>query len=435
MMAQQTWCRKQGPGLSAIVVLGLFFACGCDPAAEGAPDASAREDGGITDGGGSGSGGSSGADAGMQHDADPGEDEAGLTDAGHEDAGADGGTAHYPGVPVVLVPVSHIASATVIGVDDEYVYWTSSWVGSDPADPLPPASGSYLLRIPKEGGTPEVIYEAPAGENPIHQGFFALSDTSVYIKRGIDIYHDSLIKVAKDGSSAVEIAQPEFNSGSGVAIDSQRVYFGRNVLLPNGEINSTGSIASVPLDGGPITTVVDATMSAQKPIEPGSGNEVPWQGIEGMMSDGTNLYYASGSNGHMMQVPVGGGVPRILFQADATAVNGTVPYVYVTSWPCVTGGFVYWTTYGSVFKTSIDEGGTPTPVVVSPISAQGSGPQTVTDGDYLYYVDDTFLKKVSVDGGTPVIIAEPGGFSVFAIDDTSVYMIGSNGQSIVKYPK
>jgi hypothetical protein len=240
--------------------------------------------------------------------------------------------------------------------------------------------------------------------------------------KGVDIYTDNVMKVAKDGSSAVPIASPKVGGGSGIATDGQRIYWEGG--------NSAGRIESVPLDGGPITTVV-AAGTTQQPIEPGSGNEVNWQGTNGLMSDGTNLYYNSG--GHMMQVPVGGGVPRVLFRADPTAANNT-GYVGPYSWPCVTGGFVYWNQYGFIFKTPIDVGGTPTPVVVSQGSG-GSGPHTVTDGVHIYYLDEGSLKKVSINGGTPVRIAEPGGFTLFAIDDTSVYLTAANGNSIVKVPK
>lgn len=333
------------------------------------------------------------------------------------DAGADGGDAQAPAVPVVLVPVGHIGFADLIAVDDAHIYWASPWVGSNPANPLPPASGMYLMRMPKGGGTVTAIYQSPT-QNPIMRHVMALSNTSVYVQIAVDVLTDSVMKVAKDGSSAVQLALTGKRGGAAMATDSQRIYW---------EGGSAG-IESVPLDGGPITPVVDRAL---KPIEPGSGNEVPWQGITGLMSDGTNLYYQSG--GHLMQVPVGGGVPRILFRWDPTAAKNT-GYVSSFSWPCVTGGFVYWNQYGFIFKTPIGGGGTPTPVVVSPGTPM-SGPQTVTDGVHIYYLDEGRLKKVAISGGTPVTIAEPGGFVGFAIDDTSVYLTAASGNSIVKVPK
>jgi hypothetical protein len=332
------------------------------------------------------------------------------------DAAADTGDAQEPAAPVVLVPFGHIGFASTIAVDDAYVYWTSGWVGPNPANPLPPVTGMYVMRVPKGGGTATAIYESTT-QNQFDRHWMSLSSTSVYLNVPVDVLTDSVMKVAKDGSTAVRIAQSGHHAGGGFGIDSQRVYW-----------EYGGGIQSVPLDGGAIATVVDH--QGPKPIEPGSGNEVPFQGINGLMSDGTNLYYSSG--GHMMQVPVGGGVPRILFRSDSTAANNT-GYAGPSSWPCVTGGFVYWTQYGFVFKTPVGGGDAPTPFAVSPGST-GSGPQTLTDGVHIYFLDGG-LKKVSVNGGAPVTIAEAGGFSMFAIDDTSAYLIALSGNSIVKVPK
>lgn len=318
-------------------------------------------------------------------------------------------------MPVVLVPFPMINGAQIIAVDGDYVYFPGSWVGPNPATPLPPASGSYILRVPKAGGDVTPLFEAAA--NAVTTTLIAVDATSVYTAYGIDVLTDKVIKLPKAERTApgdeVEMARtPRFGATTfALTADSQRVYFG----------TGSGGIQSVALNGGAIGTVVDAT--GTPPVEVGH-----FPSPNGVVSDGTNLYYSGNVDG-IFRVPVGGGELAVLQPAFVDAVQ----VCSESSFPTVHDGWVYWSYYGTIYKRPI-VGGTLT-TVFTPATHASSYKDVAIDDQYIYSLHDEGLWKTSLDGTTRVLMAAYAGYERLVIDEANVYLTAASGQSIVKIPK
>lgn len=404
------------------------FACGADDEKRGARS----EDGGA--GGeaasaGEPSGGSAGAALAIGGEATvtagagqaggaPNSGDAGS--GGQDDSGnagqAGAGTEPQPAMPVVLVPYPMIYGARTIAVDDEYVYFPASWVGPSPPTPLPPASGSYILRVPKAGGEVAAVFQATT--NGLTDSLIAVDETSVYTAYAIDVFSDKVIKLPKAELTApgddIEIAQSPRGGATTYALtsDSQRVYFGVG----------SGGIRSVPLNGGPLGTVVDET--GTPPVELGHFPNPNG----GLMSDGTNLYYSGNVDG-IFQVPVEGG-QLVLLQA---AFVDTVQVANQNSFPTVHGGFVYWSYYGAIYKKPISGGSLST--VFMPPTRSATRADLAIDDQYIYSLHDGGLWKTSLDGQTRVLMAADANYERLVIDDSSVYLTAGAGQAIIKVPK
>jgi hypothetical protein len=344
--------------------------------------------------------------------------------------------------PVVLVTGMYMAA---VAIDSTYVYWTQSGGQSGQSGQV------AILRMPKAGGAPTAIYTTLVDPN---NGFVGptgiiVDDTSVYFGSipGETVEYS---KAAKDGSTAtggaVVIGQPTSLTTSGdFATDSTNLYF-----------DNTTTMSSVPLVGGPVHTVVNGT--GPGPVDPVLGMAIGFPGINGRVSDGTNVYYAAGGGPGilggltwLLSVPVGGGVPAILVPAQTDA-NGNLR-IWDSQFLAVNGGFLYWATItqGIVYKLSVQGGD---PVTLATNASISANCEVVTDGINVYYFGSDALGgglwRVPVGGGTSVKLVSGasvtgygfgngfnGIISDMAVDDTSVYAMVAyqGGQALIKVAK
>ena len=323
-----------------------------------------------------------------------------------------------------------------IAMDDDYIYWTSN------------DNYSYVMRIAKAGGAPEVVYAT--GTNQL--GSILVDATSVYFEQSTCCpVANSVLKVPKGGSvdagTALLLAQTSSPTGLGdIAIDSTNLYY------PDG-----GGIYSVPLAGGTPKTVVDTKGTSA--VDPVLGTAIGFPGVNGLISDGTNLYYTVGQtyggaiavgsplaySGWLLSVPVGGGVPTVLVPNKVIDTNGDTYVDFDNVYPWVHDGFVYWRDHfsGNVYRESV-QGGTPNLLASG---AHNGGGTAISDGTNVYYILDGLI-KVPVTGGDPVVwvydgrylgAPAPYGFGTdrrsLLVDETSVYAIAYYGHGIVKIAK
>jgi hypothetical protein len=348
---------------------------------------------------------------------------------------ADGGTAADAGAPVVLFPYPGTYSLAGVSVDNAYVYWSGN---------IPPGTvnGAAIFRVSKGGGTPAIVYNVAGAVGPT-----AVDDTAVYFGSGSQV-----LKAAKDGSTDAGAAQVLLDLGLGLSAGFVDIAIDRaNVYVPAGGslASQTGNgIVSVPLGGGPKTTVVDGL--GPSPVDPVVGQSIQHPGINGLVSDGTNVFYTVydtyggglsatsplAYSGWILSVPVGGGAQAIVAPDQKDAGSGVAYASNLSGRPSVAGGFVYWTNYGYVFKGSAGSS-TPTTLVANPTSGSG---MSVTDGTNVYYLNGISydVMKVSVNGGTPVLLQASGNYgfgATMAMDDTSIYVSAGGNKTIVKIPK
>jgi hypothetical protein len=157
-------------------------------------------------------------------------------------------------------------------VDDDAVYWT--------------ASGSYagegaVMRVTKGGGTPVVLATGLSWPSELAQ-----DADSLYWRDELS----GVERVTKRGG-VPSVLVPGATLSSGLAVGRGRVYF---------EDFAAGTISSVATTGGPVTEIA----------------AVPGIDIPFFVVDGDFVYWHIGSIGSVMQVPITGGTPSVLYPAD-----------------------------------------------------------------------------------------------------------------------
>jgi hypothetical protein len=206
----------------------------------------------------------------------------------------------------------------VIAVDASGIFWGET-------APSEAGTVSSILKMPLAGGAPVVV-----ASNILEPAKLVLDPANVYW------FADAVHWVSKSGGTPVTVAPDAMDAGvlasavAGLAVFGDNVYFTRLNILG-------GAVASVPIAGGPLTTVVpglsqprdivafassvyfieirrralmQAPLTGGPPTTVSSNDPVTF---DDLASDGLNVYWIEGqSNQHIMSVPAGGGSPITL---------------------------------------------------------------------------------------------------------------------------
>jgi hypothetical protein len=286
------------------------------------------------------------------------------------------------GTPVMLVSAEILAHS--IAIDRTHVYWTERY-------------DRAVKKVPIEGGSIGLVASGIQGIWDI-----AVDGTSVYFSQSV---RDGVVeRVGLDGGARTVLATG-LHSPRGLAVDVMNLY----VAVGGAFEAPTGQLLRIPLAGGGSTTTIAS--------EQWLPNDV--------VVDGDAVYWTNLDAGTVMKAPIAGGEPVMLASEQARAQNLVVD-----------GGYVYWTTlgvaeyHGTVMKVPT-QGGSPTM-----LAANLNGPTAIAvDGRYVYWVD-AFAKAVfrlSIDGGTPTVIASQQEPFDIVVDDQNIYW--TTATSIVKMAK
>ncbi len=291
--------------------------------------------------------------------------------------------------PTVLVSV---AFTPLLGltIDDKAIYWTA---------------GNSIQVVSKNGGVPVTLASSQTGNL---QGIVVAAGNVFWTMQGSGI---GMVPVA--GGSTLVLAQTQSDPW-GIAVAEGEVYW---TTLGGG-----GTLGRTAVGGGPVEVLKSAPTS-----------------YVGMATDGTHVFWAAEEGqGSVLAYSIATQSISVL----ATATNGA-------PWSVATDGTnVYWSeiSLGSnaniyIVRASVN-GGPPT--VLGSVEHDGGGGCSfaldicggglATDGQFIYFTltNPGSVWKVSVGGGTPVLIAQgedhPYGI---AVDDACVYWDTSSGDVMV----
>jgi hypothetical protein len=261
-----------------------------------------------------------------------------------------------------------------------------------------------------------------------------------------------------------------------VAVSGDRVYWAdTSTTFP-----APNEVLSVPLAGGPPTTVVPSDVTTTRlaiagttlyaltsdqevitavslvnadagaPGDAGSDTGTaagtvypgtPPHAIETPDSDGTSVFFFTNgtTNLDLFSIPVGGGTPTDLAQ---NATSGSVAFDFLVD----DATTLYWSDSGSGSVFSLPKaGGTKTTLATF---TSGSSPvQLALDGNNIYALSLTQLARFPKTGGTPVVLASVSGAGAdryiaslgnavaLAVDDVNVYWLYEGHGQILKIAK
>ncbi len=278
--------------------------------------------------------------------------------------------------------------AVRIAVHAGFVYWIDS---------------TSLNRIPATGGTPETLVSGLNGTVDL-----AVTDTGIIWTETPCCAHGvtgAVKHAGLDGTNVTVLADGTTGArGPGrLALSTSDVYWADSVGTAN--LEGWGSIARMPLLGGPATTVVS-----------GVGNST----LGPIAVDATHVYVADGYT--VKAIPRAGGAAETLAVGDSR-ITGLA----------VDGVSVYWIEDGGIpLVRKVTAGGGPTTL------ASGSGPAgpLAIDNANVYWMGhfDT-ISKIPKNGGTLAVIGSGLPFlSDFTTDGESVYFTEQDTGLVTSVP-
>jgi hypothetical protein len=192
---------------------------------------------------------------------------------------SDGAIVQRPlcGGPSVVLATAQ-AEPIALAVDATHVYWANAGAADASAD-------GAIMRTPIGGGDVETLasgLDTPDG--------IAVDATSVYW-----ISQSAVLKVPIGGGTVTTLAGGQ--APTGIAVDATSVYWSSG--------SDTVVLAKVPLEGGPVTTLL-------------TPQDVGYQPIGGLAVDATRIYFGALS-GAILATPLSGGSVTVLAQNQSSA--------------------------------------------------------------------------------------------------------------------
>jgi hypothetical protein len=256
-----------------------------------------------------------------------------------------------------------------IGIDEAGVYFAGWDTPSPPEDGGNYGPFGFVGRVPLAGGQVETLATPPQGVGTIAVGAsyvaWAGSDATVYA-------------VPLGGGAVTTVVGPWPVSGPG----SSLAMTGPNVVWPvwNSAIPNS-EIVSVPIAGGPATTVVSGVRALTLAV------------------DATNVYWTDADSCEIGAAPIAGGSPTSLAQlvsdcpgsSTLLASDGVALYYATYAAPCSGGA----SSCTLAFAKVPVGGGAPVTLATQSEGMDGNPPAVAVDDTSLYFTSDNGLFKVT----------------------------------------
>ena len=238
--------------------------------------------------------------------------------------------------------------------------------------------GDTVMKVPLHGGAPVVLASAQTKPHGV-----VVDGSFVYWATV-----DSILKVPAGGGAATVIVREELPGG--LAVDAMNLYW-----------VTMDQVRSVPLAGGAPVTLSSARSAVS------------------IVLHGHDLYWKDSDTKRIMKMPASGG-SAVQLSSDGKTLGGLA----------VDGTSAYWADpYGGTL-TKVPVGGGPSTTLASGFMSTGA---VATDGSNLYFTADGAVRKMSVAGGAPVVVASGRTPHSVAVDATNVYWTdaGTDGKHFV----
>lgn len=242
-----------------------------------------------------------------------------------------------------------------------------------------------LATLPLAGGPVKTLFQSA-------KGLLAVDENSVYVASSMRIK-----KIPRSGGQPEILASADFYI-KGIATDGKNVFWTEDLL---------GTLGKASVNSGPATKIMCAVTGKAGPVRIANG-----------------AAYWMVNNDSICSTPVNGG--------EVTVAATGLPFM---SDFVVDGSFIYFTApdLGQLMKMTITGG---TPISIAGIQF-GSHPKMATDGLNVYWIDQLYLHKVSVNGDVSQyffagdINGSPFEPDSIAIDGSSVYWT-EQGNSLIR---
>jgi len=195
-------------------------------------------------------------------------------------------------------------------------------------------------------------------------------------------------------------------------------------------VSSAGSPANLAVDSQSVYWA-DISRQAVMKVSPRGIETVartPFRGYYQVAVDARSVYWTSGqqdfARNEIVKVDIAGGQPTTIV-ADPNDTDDIEIFA-------VRGGAIYWTTGGGNVKKASLGGGPPTVLATEQWSHVG----LAVDGTSAYWIRSDGIVKVGISGGEPVLIAPmlTESYSNLAVDATHVYWSDALTNKLLKVP-
>jgi hypothetical protein len=280
-----------------------------------------------------------------------------------------------------------------LALDQDYVYWTSYNTGT-------------IQRIPKTGGSPQLLTPIPHGGNPTVD----VDDTSVYFSA--DTGSNTFVgSVPKSGGTITVLAPQQF------AARRVRVKDGFVYWLTGSGPSTPGSPMRAPVGGGAANALTTNTYLTNA-----------WLAVDDQYAYWTDYGDLGPTSGQIFRAPRDGSGPVVtpvtgLDSPYGIAADGSNLFVGLGAHPNTTNGKLNGTIL-SLNKLAAP----PAPTTV--LKDNQAEPLAVAvDDTFVYWGDHlsgSIMKAPKTGGPAVPIVSGSGGFESIAVDDLYVYWIFSS---------